>query len=273
MNEEEEEINGKNKWGETGKRKTQKRRYKKIREKLTKFTVLYSNIRHLKTKTNSLERIVEEEKPTVIILVETKLGEEEDYKIEGYDEKPMNRNENGGGILIFVRNEIKHITVIVKKEEEGVEALWITINNGRNNIRIGAVYAPQESRTPVGKLKIMYKKLREQIKEAKTKNQHILMIGDFNCKVGKYLKNNKEEVTSGGKMLLNMIKDTEMELVNKTNTCKGLWTRVEGNQKSVLDYVIMNKDDLDLVEEMTIDEERSITPWYRCEEEHRDIYM
>ena len=40
----------------------------------------------------------------------------------------------------------------------------------------------------------------------------------------------------------------------------------------MLDYVIMNKDDLDLVEEMTIDEERSITPWYRCEEEHRDIY-
>ena len=64
--------------------KKRKKRHKKIRKQMTNFKLIYCNINHIKSKLSSLERIVEEEKPAVVALVETKLGENEDIEIEGY---------------------------------------------------------------------------------------------------------------------------------------------------------------------------------------------
>ena len=60
-----------------------------------------------------------------------------------------------------------------------------------------------------------------------------------------------------------------LKIMNTSSTCKGLWTRVEGDHKSVLDYVIMNKEDEELVESIRIDEEHEITPYHT--QEGRDI--
>ena len=61
---------------------------------MNNFRVLYSNINGIKSKSESLKNIVEEKKPTVVMLVETKLEIEDDFKIEGYTTHKMNRNEN-----------------------------------------------------------------------------------------------------------------------------------------------------------------------------------
>ena len=45
--------------------------------------MIYNNINHANSKMDSLKRIIEEESPSVVILVETKLGEEEKMEIEG----------------------------------------------------------------------------------------------------------------------------------------------------------------------------------------------
>ena len=37
---------------------------------------------------------------------------------------------------------------------------------------------------------------------------------------------------------------------------KGLWTRSEGGSKSVIDYVIISRNDANVVDEMVIDEEK-----------------
>ena len=41
--------------------KTKRRRTKKIRGKLTKFKILYCNINHLKSKSDTLEKTIREE--------------------------------------------------------------------------------------------------------------------------------------------------------------------------------------------------------------------
>ena len=115
---------------------------------------------------DSLQNIIEETKPSVIALVETKLEEKQEIQIDGYYPVPMSRDINGGGVLILVKKELENITVTVEKNKEVGEALWVTLSNGRNSIRMGVVYAPQESKTDLAKLKIMYKGLKEQIKQA-----------------------------------------------------------------------------------------------------------
>ena len=89
-----------------GRQKKKKRRIKKIKRAFTKFRMLYSNINHLNSKIDSLQNIIDERKPSVIALVETKLGETQDIAIDGYHPVPMNRDENGGGVMILVKNEL-----------------------------------------------------------------------------------------------------------------------------------------------------------------------
>ena len=142
------------------------------------------------------------------------------------------------------------------------EQMWIRINNEKIDIRVGLVYAPQESRTKAKDLRIMYDKMEEQIIKGRNRNQKVLIVGDLNCKIGKEINGNKDIVTKGGRMLLKLVKDQDMEIVNaNTNKCKGLWTRAENGSKSVLDYVLVNKEHLESIEKMVIDEKREITPY------------
>ena len=229
---------------------------------MNNFRVLYSNINGIKSKSESLKNIVEEKKPTVVMLVETKLEIEDDFKIEGYTTHKMNRNENGGGVMILVKEELKNITVEVADRNEIGEAKWISINNGRTNVRIGVLYAPQEHRTSVQQLKIMYNDLKEQIQKAKINKQEVLLIGDFNAKVGELVTNNHTEVSKSGKLLIKLLDSMHLKLMNTSSSCNGLWTRTEKKKKSVIDYVIMDEEGEDLVSRMEIDEGRNFTPYH-----------
>ena len=191
------------------------------------------------------------------------MAEKEDIKIDGYESRPMNRDEHGGGVMVLVKEELDNIVVDVEKQNEVGETMWMTLTNGRNDIRLGVIYAPQESKTNVAQLKVMYKGLTKQIEEARKRKQHVVMVGDFNCKVGDAVEGNKEEVSKGGKMLLNLANKQNMKIVNSSKKCKGVWTRTDGTKKSVLDYILINKEDEEMVKQMIIDEDREITPYHK----------
>ena len=255
MKEEKDEPNE----GEKDEKKKRGRK-QKIRQQFTNFNLIYSNINHAKSKIESLKRIISEEKPAVIALVETKLTENDSIEIEGYESEPMNRDEHGGGIMILFKKKLKNIVIVVEKNKEVGESLWVTISNGRTNIRMGLIYAPQESETTVPELKIMYKNISRQVKLAKENNQNVLLLGDLNCKIGGNIKNNSEEVSKGGKILMEMVRKQGLKIANASEKCQGTWTRTDGTKKSILDYVILDREDEELIKEMIIDEGRERTP-------------
>ena len=248
----------------TGQKKTRKkrRRGKPIKNKLKKFKVYYHNIRGIKSKLKSLKEIIEDEKPAVICITETHLGKEETIKIQDYKLFRNDRNTEGGGVLIGVHKKLKNVVLEASrsKDTDVEESIWVVMNNGKISVRIGCIYAPQESRTRVEKLDTMYKNLSKEIKTAEENNQKVFITGDFNCKVGDYIPDNKPVVTVGGKMLLNVIKKYKVKLLNSSTKCKGIWTRVEGNNKSVLDYIMVKKEDLDNCVDILIDEDRIVSP-------------
>ena len=48
-----------------------------------------------------------------------------------------------------------------------------------------------------------------------------------------------------------------MVIINKEKeVCKGLWTRVQGQERSILDYVLTNSKLLSTVTEMIVDENK-----------------
>ena len=237
------------------------RRGQMIRNKLKKFTVMYQNIRGAKSKYNSLLDKVEEIGPTLICLTETHLLDIEKFPIEGYEDPYRHDRDNlGGGILIGIKKELKNICTVVEKSSEVGEMMWLVLDNNRIKLRIGVIYAPQESRTTKEQLKLMYEKIGEQISLAREKKQKVLMLGDFNCKIGEKIIGNRTDVTKGGKMLLKLVDRNRLTILNSNEKCHGLWTRVENGNKSVLDYVIVDEESNPALCSMNIDEKREFSP-------------
>ena len=99
--------------------KKKTRRSKKIKNALQKFTIVYQNIRGLKSKVDSVQELVDDCQLNLLCLVETHMQEEEEITIPGYE--TIYRNDkisNSGGILIAVKDTLKTITMQVKQETE-----------------------------------------------------------------------------------------------------------------------------------------------------------
>ena len=227
---------------------------------------MYLNIRGIKSKLKSLNNILDEVQPTIVCITETHLIKKEELKIDGYEFLRNDRNKDGGGVLVGIDERLYKIATIVERKKEVEEALWIVIDNTQISLRIGVIYAPQESRTTMSEYIKMYESINEQILIAKQKQQKLLLMGDFNCKVGNKIIGNSKEISKSGKNFLHMIKSNKLEMINGSEKCSGLWTREEGGTKSVLDYMLINKEDETALIEMTIDEEREYAP--RRDDDH-----
>ena len=71
---------------------------------------------------------------------------------------------------------------------------------------------------------------------------------------------NKEEVTVGGKILRKMMIENKLTVVNSLKCTKGLWTREQGDSKSIIDFVITKTEDETDILNMIIDENKWISP-------------
>ena len=233
------------------------------RNVLRSFVVMSDNVRGIKSKLNSIHDILLEEKPGIIGLTETKLQKEDVIDMEGYIVKRVDRKKgkDGGGVLIAYKEEFEHIMKVAREEDENVEMLWMKLESGETKARIGIVYMPQEDENTVNELKVIYKMIEEEIESAVTRNEKVILLGDFNCKVGVAIPGNVEKITKGGRLLLKLVKKYNLCILNGEKVCEGLWTRIEGEEKSVIDYAIIREEDRELVSQMVIDERKDFTPY------------
>ena len=93
--------------------------------------------------------------------------------------------------------------------------------------------------TPNNELKLLYKTISEQIKIAKGKYQQVLMVGNFNVKIGNHIPGNKETLSKGQRQLKGIMEKYNLNIIN-TNEIK--WEQEE--EISILDYVISGQDTL-----------------------------
>ena len=66
-----------------------------------------------------------------------------------------------------VKDTLKTITMQIKQETEVWQTLWILLNNKKKEIKIGAIYGPQEGVTSKKELKKLYTSITEEIIKAK----------------------------------------------------------------------------------------------------------
>ena len=73
------------------------------------------------------------------------------------------------------------------------------------------LYLPQEKDQD---LKEIYKVIKEQVQESSERKESVLMVGDFNCRVGNVIPGNHHKVSKGGKKLLKTMEKEGLKMGN-----------------------------------------------------------
>lgn len=267
-------IKGSKKVKTNEKEKIEKKRVKrrKTREKsLENMTLYFVNIRGMKSKLESLSQILEELKPDVVGLVETHLSGEDRINIDGYEVVRKDRKRDGGGILIAVKSKYKNVMLEVINKDDVEESLWIVLGQ-KTRYKIGVVYAAKGDKEKKKEIKDMYKLINEEIKQGQMKKQKMVIMGDFNCKVG--IGGKDQHISKGGKILCEMMEENDLILANTVDRCEGKWTRIEGLKKSIIDYIMLEKKEKENIKKVVIDEKKEYTPFriVKKEDKIRTVY-
>ena len=248
------------------------RRGRRNKTQLKKLKIWYQNVRGIKSKLISIERIINEIDPTIICMVETHLGDEDEISIPGYKIERNDRNKDGGGCLIAYKEEVKNLVTEITKKE--TEAIWLKIGNRNAELKICTVYCPSENQ-PKKNIQRVYEEMEEEIMKEEEK-QRTVICGDFNAKI--YV-NEGEKIKGSGEIMKKFVKENNLEVTNMGDKCQGKWTRTEGEKKSIIDYVL-TKDTDDMIKYMIIDEEKQYSACHRessdgkiCYSDHNSIIL
>ena len=157
-----------------------------IRKKYVNNVVIgHLNINSLPNKFDALKVIIEG-KLDILVLVETKLDDsfpEKQFFIDGYT-KPyrLDRNRNGGGLLIYVRKDIPSKQLNKHNFTKNVEALFVEINLRKCKLLLTGTY---HSKHPVyGTSDIDFFEQMGLSMDVYSNYDKFLLVGDFNIEVG-----------------------------------------------------------------------------------------
>ena len=267
-----EENNPKN---ERKREKKTKNKKRKVKTKAHKIRILYNNINGVRGKIKSLTDVMEITDSDVIILTETK---GEPPLINNYTWYTKNRQQGkGGGIAIAIRNEkAKYADIVKDIEQTDMEIIWVKLEipGTKTTDFIGCYYGPQES-CKKDEVERQYSIMTTQIHTLK-KEGNIILAGDFNAKLEIDESNHKQKESRNGKILKELIKETNCQAVNlKSET--GLWTREHRKnqkEKSTIDYILMSEKIQERIETIEVDEAGTKRMWSaNTETDHNTIML
>ena len=166
------------------------------------------------------------------------------YKTEGISTfSCCEEEEHGGGLLIAVRHSV--CTSLVISEGDNAEFLTVKLIFGSEKIRLILVYGPQEYYSESDK-ETFWHNIHVEVERAKLAGQNLLLIGDFNAKLGRtFIPGDIHDISMNGNHLLNLWESQKLSLLNIEKFAKGTFTWVNNNnvnEKSVIDYTFSNND-------------------------------
>ena len=228
-------------------------------------TIIGNNIAGLTSKKESLINLVNTVKPAVGMFQETKLYKKGQLKLENYCIFESIRGEKqGGGLMTIVHSNFEPVLIPQKNEIKMAEnVLVVEAKLGQSRVRYINAYGVQETAPVTEKMEFLTI-LDQEIENAKNNERMICIQMDANAKFGSdVIKGDPHKISANGELLLDLITRKSLILVNSTDKCSGVITRmrVKGNKKeeSTLDYFIVCENFYIFCVNMDIDEERKYT--------------
>ena len=134
---------------------------------------------------------------------------------------------------------------------------------GSEKIRLILVYGPQEYSSESDK-ETFWHNIYVEVERAKHAGENLLLIGDFNAKLGRtFIPGDIHNISMNGNQLLNLRESQKFDLLNIEKFAKGTFPWVNNNnvnEKSVIDYTFSNYDFLPNIVSCEIDEGKNLPP-------------
>ena len=221
--------------------------------------ILGNNTAGLNGKLESLKRIIE-------ICQPVKLRKTGTVKLKQFIVFEKNRGSSaGGGLMTIVHENMEPVEI----PNEHSEFLEVDINGSFGSIRTINCYGPQEN-LPIEIRTEFFLELETRIISAKENQKLICLQFDANSKLGRnIIPGDPHDISSNGKILLEVLKRQDLIVVNSTKKCSGLITRTRNTsrsqEESVIDFFVVCREMFEKVLKMTIDEDTKyvLTKFYK----------
>jgi hypothetical protein len=164
--------------------------------------------------------------------------------------------------MTIVHNNLQPALIPTQNcSEMSINVLVVEATVRNSKIRFINSYGVQET-SPAKDKADYYSTLEEEIQLTLDAGCMLCWETDANAKMGPdYIKGDPHEITPNGKLLLSLIERHNLVIVNGTDKCAGIITRMrrKGNiiEKSVIDFFIVCQTLFQLVTRMEIDEDRN----------------
>ena len=165
------------------------------------------------------------------------------------------------GVVIAAKFKLK-LVCVTKSVHDNIIAGCIKAGN--SDITVIALYGPQETEKADLRCEF-YMEVGIEVQACIDRSSQPLLIGDLNAKI----TNSDVDVSSlspSGSLLKDILDQYALHVLNFSTRCSGKWTRCQskkGNiEKSVIDYVISGGVLAECLDQLQIDEDRIISPFW-----------
>lgn len=223
--------------------------------------IAFNNVNRIKSSMYEIPHFLEKQKISILGIAETFLKGDEKVNIDGFKWVGKNRTgKGGGGIGFLVSNnyDIVDDDMFHSKQDE-FERLWIKVRFGRDScINLAVAYFPVEGTDPSLTDELYNQILSEiiQIEENGDTNENILVMGDFNARIGDVIPFGDPVRNSNGIKFLEFCDDAQLSIMNCSRKCKGKITWFRNQHSSTIDYVLASDNVEKCMTDMLIDEDR-----------------
>ena len=196
----------------------------------------------------SLRFNIEEIKPQIIMIQETKIKRKSQINIEGYTTFPTVRGDSGGGVLISCLTSLNPVLIFEGDCECEILVIQISLNDHKS-IRVITGYGPQEC-APLLVREKYRSTMEEQIERAHLSGCSIIITEDANAKLGsEIIEGAPNPISENGKLLNGMIQRQNLSIINNSKKCCGgpiTRSRTKKNSRikesSCIDYIFVSED-------------------------------
>lgn len=185
---------------------------------MDRLIIAHLNINSIRNKFEALKQLVNG-KIDILVITESKIDSSfplQQFRIEGYSQYRVDRNSEGGGVVVYIREDLPSRKLNIPCDE--IEGIFIEINIKNNKWLLFGGYNPEKS-----KIGIFLEQLQMKIDQYMKNYENFLILGDFNSEI------TEEKIKSF------------CEMYGLKNIVKGPTCYKNPNKPTSIDLILTNK--------------------------------
>lgn len=204
-------------------------------------------------KTKSLKNVINHFGSSIFSVQETHFRKKGNFKNENFQIFEAIRSKEGGGTMLGIHVGLQ--PVLICEYNTTFELLVVEVKTNDRRARVLTGYGPQETRNIEEKM-LFFNAVEEEVSKALSEGISVILMGDLNNKLGKdHIKDDPKEQSENGTILSGIIARHALCVVNGlgqrvTGTITRQRSTTNGDEKSVIDFVIVSQDLEDMIESM-----------------------